>query len=110
MTDPVQQSQYINLFREQGMDAVLLRHNIDSAFITHVERTSEEVKFQRIDADLTEDLKEDSADLADEGKALEELFRKVLNNEKLTVKVENLKNESISSMITLSEEDAGWKR
>ena len=104
VTDPIQQSQYINLFREQGMDAVILRHNIDSAFITHIERTNEEVKFQRIDADLTEDLKEDGQDLEEEGQALEELFRKALNNDKLEVKVENLKNESISSMITLSEE------
>ena len=57
MTDPVQQSQYINMFRSQKMDAVILRHNIDTAFITHVERVKENVKFQRIDADLTEDLK-----------------------------------------------------
>ena len=63
MTDPVQQSQYINMFRSQKMDAVILRHNIDTAFITHVERVKENVKFQRIDADLTEDLKEDGADL-----------------------------------------------
>ncbi len=104
VTDPVQQSQYINMFREQGMDAVILRHNIDSAFITHVERANEEVKFQRIDADLTEDLKETGADLAEETKAMEELFRKALNNDKLEVKVENLKNDKISSMVTLSEE------
>lgn len=104
VTDPVQQSQYINMFREQGMDAVILKHNIDSAFITHVERANEEVKFQRIDADLTEDLKETGADLAEETKAMEELFRKALNNDKLEVKVENLKNDKISSMVTLSEE------
>ena len=104
VTDPVQQSQYINLFREQGMDAVILKHNIDSAFITHVERANEEVKFQRIDADLTEDLKEDGEDLAEETKVMEELFRKALENDKLEVKVENLKNEKISSMVTLSEE------
>ena len=104
VTDPVQQSQYINMFREQGMDAVILKHNIDSAFITHVERANEEVKFQRIDADLTEDMKETGADLAEETKAMEELFRKALNNDKLEVKVENLKNDKISSMVTLSEE------
>ena len=104
VTDPVQQSQYINLFREQKMDAVILRHNIDAAFITHVEREKDNVKFQRIDADLTEDLKEKGADLEEEKKALEELFRKALGNEKLEVKVENLKNEKVSAMITLSEE------
>ncbi len=104
VTDPVQQSQYINMFREQNMDAVILRHNIDSAFITHVEREKDNVKFQRIDADLTEDLKEEGADLEEEKKALEALFRKVLEDDKMEVRVENLKNEKVSSMITLSEE------
>ena len=104
VTDPVQQSQYINMFRSQKMDAVILRHNIDTAFITHVERVKENVKFQRIDADLTEDLKEDGADLEEEKKALESLFRKALNNEKLEVRVENLKDEKVSAMVTLSEE------
>ena len=104
MTDPVQQSQYINMFREQKMDAVILRHNIDTAFITHVERVRDNVKFQRIDADLTEDLKEEGEGLEEEKKALESLFRKALDNEKLEVKVENLKNEKVSSMVTLSEE------
>ena len=104
VTDPVQQSQYINMFRSQKMDAVILRHNIDTAFITHVERVKENVKFQRIDADLTEDLKEDGADLEEEKKALESLFRKALNKEKLEVRVENLKDEKVSAMVTLSEE------
>ena len=104
VTDPVQQSQYINMFRSQKMDAVILRHNIDTAFITHVERVKENVKFQRIDADLTEDLKEDGADVEEEKKALEILFRKALNNEKLEVRVENLKDEKVSAMVTLSEE------
>ena len=104
MTDPVQQSQYINLFRAQGMDAVILKQNIDSAFITYVEKTNEKVKFQRIDADLTEELKETGEDLVEESKAMENLFRKVLHNDKLKVKVENLKNDKISSIVTLSEE------
>ena len=104
VTDPVQQSQYINMFRSQKMDAVILRHNIDTAFITHVERNRYTYRFQRIDADLTEDLKEDGADLEEEKKALESLFRKALNNEKLEVRVENLKDEKVSAMVTLSEE------
>lgn len=106
VTDEIQQSQYINLFKEQGKDAVILKHNIDSAFITHVERQKENVKFQRIDADVTDDFKETvSADeLKEETDALTETFRKALNNDKLDVKVEKLKNESVSSMITLAEE------
>ncbi|MDO4617630.1 MAG: molecular chaperone HtpG [Lachnospiraceae bacterium] len=103
VTDPIQQGQYINMFRSQGMDAVILDRSIDAAFITHVERANETVRFQRIDADLTEDLKED-ADLTEETKTLEELFRKAVGNESLEVKVENLKDAAVSSMITLSEE------
>lgn len=108
VTDEIQQSQYINMFREQGMNAVILKHNIDSAFITHIEREKEKenVHFQRIDADVTNDFKEEvSADeLKEETDALTELFRKALGKDKLEVKVEKLKNENISSMVTLSEE------
>ena len=104
MTDEAQQSQYINMFREENKDAVILKHNIDSAFISHIERTNEEVKFQRIDADLTEEMKGDSANLAEETTALNDLFKKTLNKSNLEVKVENLKNQNISSMLTISEE------
>ncbi len=108
VTDEIQQSQYINMFREQGMNAVILKHNIDSAFITHIEREKEKenIHFQRIDADVTSDFKEEvSADeLKEETDALTELFRKALGKDKLEVKVEKLKNENISSMVTLSEE------
>ena len=108
VTDEIQQSQYINMFREQGMNAVILKHNIDSAFITHIEREKEKenIHFQRIDADVTNDFKEEvSADeLKDETDTLTALFRKALGKDKLEVKVEKLKNENISSMVTLSEE------
>ena len=107
VTDEVQQSQYINMFREQGMNAVVLKHNIDSPFISHLEAKNEKVKFQRIDADVTDSMKEEASEeeLKAETDALTELFRKALNNEKLEVKVEKLKNEKVSSMITLSEEN-----
>lgn len=106
VTDEVQQSQYINMFREQKMNAVLLKHNIDNPFISHLEAKNEKVKFQRIDADVTDSMKEEvpEEDLKAETDALTDLFRKALNNEKLEVKVEKLKNEKVSSMITLSEE------
>lgn len=106
VTDEVQQSQYINMFREAGMDAVILKHNIDTAFISHMEQLHDTVKFQRIDADVTDNFKEetDAEALKETTDTLTELFRKALNNEKLTVKVEKLKNENVSSMITLSEE------
>ena len=104
VTDPVQQSQYINLFKEQGMDAVILRHNIDTAFISHLEQLNQEIRFQRIDADVTDNLKEEGEADEELTKSLTDLFRKTLNKEKLEVKVEKLKNENLSAMITLSEE------
>ena len=109
VTNEQRQSQYINMFKEQGQDAVILAHNIDSAFITYLEQKHDNVKFQRIDADVHESLK---AEVAEEEKetfqknadSLTEIFRKVLNNEKLDVKVEKLKDENIASMAVLSEE------
>ena len=106
VTDEVQQSQYINMFRENGMDAVILRHNIDTAFISHMEQINDKIKFQRIDADVTDSAKEesDAEALKETAETLTEVFRKALGKDKLEVKVEKLKNENISSMVTLSEE------
>ncbi len=109
VTDEQQQSQYINMFKEEGLDAVLLTHNIDSPFITQLEQRNENVQFQRIDADLTDHFKEDVAKEEEETfkantETLTDIFRKALNNEKLEVKVEKLKNENVASMVTLSEQ------
>lgn len=106
VTDIQQQGQYINMFKEQGMDAVILDHNIDTSFITQLERRNEKIKFVRIDADLTESLKEDvpEEELKEAKDTLTETFRKALGNEKLNVSVEKLKNAEIASVITLSEE------
>lgn len=109
VTDELQQSQYINMFKAQGMDAVILTHNIDQPFVSQLESKNEDVKFMRIDADLTESFKEDASDsdkddIEAENTALSELFKKVLNKDKLTVKVEKLKDENISSVLTISEE------
>ena len=107
VTDVVQQSQYINMFREQKMNAVVLKDNIDNPFISHLEAKNEKVKFQRIDADVTDSMKEEVSEeeLKGETDALTTLFRKALNNDKLEVKVEKLKNVNVSSMVTLSEEN-----
>ena len=109
VTDEQQQSQYINMFKAESKDAVILTHNIDTPFISQLEQRNENVQFQRIDADLTEDFKEEVA--ADEEEAfkantetLTDIFRKALENDKLDVKVEKLKNENVASMMTLSEE------
>ena len=107
VTDEIQQSQYINMFREAGMDAVILKHNIDNAFISHMEQLHDNIKFQRIDADVTDTFKEETnADaLKETTDTLTDVFRKALGNDKLTVKVEKLKNANVSSMMTLSEEN-----
>ena len=104
VTDEVQQSQYINMSREAGKDAVLLKHVIDSQFISHLEQQDQTIQFKRIDADLTEELREDGK--ADEAtvKTLTEVFRKNLGKDKLEVKVEKLKNEGTAAVITLPEE------
>ena len=105
VTDVVQQGQYIKLFKEQGMNAVILDHNIDTSFITQLEQRNDHYKFMRIDADLTESLKAESgADLTEATTTLSEVFKKALNNDKLTVKVENLKNADVASVLTLSEQ------
>ena len=104
VTDEVQQSQYINMFKEAGKDAVILKHNIDTPFISHLEQKDQNLKFKRIDADLTEELREEGTADEETVKSLTELFRKNLNKEKLEVRVEKLKNENVAAMITLSEE------
>lgn len=109
VTDEQQQSQYINMFKDAKMDAVILKHNIDQPFVTSLEQRDETIKFQRIDSDVTDSFKAetseaDEEEMKKEAEALTKLFRKVLNEEKLDVKVEKLKNENVSSMVTLSEE------
>ena len=104
VTDEVQQSQYINMFREVKKDAVILKHNIDSAFISHLEQKDQTIQFKRIDADLTEELRGEEATDEETSKTLTEVFRDALKNDKLEVKVENLKNEKVAAMMTLSEE------
>ena len=109
VTDVQQQSQYINMFREQGLDAVVLTHNIDQPFINQLESKNEDVKFMRIDADITDSSKEEASEedkkqTEKDEKALTKLFHKALSNDKLTIKLEALKNEGISSVLTVSEE------
>ena len=109
VTDEQQQSQYINMFKQEGLDAVLLTHNIDSQFVTQLEQRNENVQFQRIDADLTDTFKEEVAKEEEEAfkadtETLTDVFRKALGNDKLEVEVEKLKNENVASMVTLSEQ------
>ena len=106
VTDEVEQSQYINMFKNEGIDAVILTHNIDQPFITNMESKNENLKFKRIDADLSDSFKEETSkdELKDMTEKLSKAFKDALGKENLTVNVEKLKDASISSMITLSEE------
>ena len=107
VTDEAQQGQYIRMFREMNMDAVILHHNIDSPYIQHVEQKREDLKFERIDADVTGAMKSDESDeekLKADTETLAEIFKKALNNDKVTVQVQSLKDENVSSMLTIQEE------
>ena len=109
VTDVVGQSQYIKMFKEAKMDAVILTHNIDQPFVSQLEQKNDKVKFQRIDTDLTDAFKAKTSkkvlkELEESANALAEVFKKALNKESFDVKIEKLKNKNISSIITLSEE------
>ena len=109
VTDEQQQSQYINMFKAAKMDAVILTHNIDQPFISQLESKNEGIRFQRIDADVTGALKSKTSKKAEkefeeQAEAISKIMKKALKNDKVTIKVEKLKNKKISSVLTLSEE------
>ncbi|MDK2799096.1 MAG: molecular chaperone HtpG [Clostridiales bacterium] len=104
-----QQAQYISLFKEQGLEAIILPSPIDSHFIQFLEMQEKDIKFNRIDSDLSESLKntenkENEAADKETKESLEKIFKEALNNEKLKIQVENLKAAGISAMILLSEQ------
>ena len=109
VTDPVQQSQYINMFKKAKMDAVVLPDRIDQPFVSQLEAKNEGIKFSRIDADLTDTFKTKNSkkveeELEKKSEEVSKLFKKAVKKDNITVKVEKLKNKDIASMITVSEE------
>ena len=109
VTDPVEQSQYVAMFKKAKMDAVMLTDNIDMPFINQLEMKNEGVIFKRIDEDLSDALKtKNSAKVEEELKANEEelakLFKKIVKKDNIKVKLEKLKNKDISAMMTMSGE------
>lgn len=109
VTDLKQQSQYVNMFKQEGMSAVVLPDQIDQPFINQLEMKNEGIRFRRIDADITDSFKtetseEDQKELDAQSEAIQKLVREALGNDKLTVKVEKLKNDKVSSVLTISEE------
>ncbi|MGL5676482.1 MAG: molecular chaperone HtpG [Cellulosilyticaceae bacterium] len=103
ISDEVQQAQYINMFKENGLLAVYLPHPIDSPFMSHVEAENSDVKFMRIDSDLSSALKNEAIDTDHETK-ITNLFNAVLNKEALKISVQNLKSKNVASMLLVSEE------
>jgi molecular chaperone HtpG len=109
VTDEQQQSQYINMFKSAKMDAIVLTHNIDQPFISQLEAKNEGIRFQRIDADVTDALKAKTSkkaekEMEEQAEAISKIMKKALKNDKIVIKVEKLKNKKVSSMITLSED------
>ena len=104
ITDEVQQAQYISMFRKNGKDAVILKHSIDQPYIQQLESRNENLKFARIDAELADDFIDDEVVSQESQDALVEIFRKNLGREKLEIKVQNMKDEDVAAIITLSEE------
>ena len=106
VTDVREQSQYINMFKELGLNAVVLSHRIDQPFMNALEMKNDDLKFERIDSKVNASAKNDlpEEELKTMTESLSELFKKALGKEKLEVKVESLKNENLSSMMTVSEE------
>ncbi len=106
VTNEKEQGQYIHMFKDAGTDAVLMTHSIDTPFISFLEQKNKDVKFIRIDSDLTDAFKEETSEeeMKATAEALTATFKKALNNENLDVKVEKLKNEKIAAMMTMSEE------
>ena len=106
VSDTVQQGQYIRMYKDAGTDAVILEHNIDNPFITMLEQKNTGLKFRRIDAEVQDELKggQSEEELKAAQETLEGLFREKLGKEQLTVSAQELKDPSVASMITLSEE------
>ena len=109
VTDEQQQSQYINMFKQAKMDAVILTHSIDQPFVSQLESKNPNVKFKRIDADLTDSFKTKTSkkaqkELDDAAEEIGKAMKKALKRENLTVKLDKLKNKKVASMLTISEE------
>lgn len=102
VSDEKQQSQYINMFKEQGINAVLLPTMMDTHFISFLEMKNPDIKFKRIDSALSEIADENASDA--DNSALIDIFKSELNDESLKIEVQKLKNNSVPAVILLSEE------
>jgi molecular chaperone HtpG len=104
VSDEVQQAQYISMFRNRKKDAVILKQNIDSPFITQLEQRNQNLRFARIDSELDEAFKGKKAVAKEDQDSLTEIFRKNLEKDKLKIEVENMKDKDVAAIMTLSED------
>ena len=105
VTDEIQQAQYIAMFRKNDKDAVILKENIDQPFITQLEQRNENLRFARIDSELADEFKSGSEVSKEDADSLTATFRKSLGNDKLDVRVENMKDPDVAAIVTVSEEN-----
>lgn len=103
VSDEKQQAQYINMFKENELEAVILPNQIDTAYVNYMEMYNEGVKFLRVDSDINDILKTGEVE-KETAEGLEKLFKEVIGNESLEVKVQNLKAANVSAVIELSEQ------
>ncbi len=105
VTNEQLQSQYIKMFKDEGMEAVILTSNLDNPFISYLESYESNVKFNRIDSDLSDTLKEENQeDNTELNEQLANIFKQSLGKENVTIKAENLKSETVSAVFLQSEQ------
>lgn len=115
VSDEQQQAQYIKMFKDNNLEAIILNTPIDVHFISFLEMKESGVTFNRIDSDISETMKapdgkdEEKVEIESTQKEIEGIFKEALNNEKLTIKVENLKSESIPAVMLLDEQSRRMK-
>ncbi len=106
VSDMNAQAQYVKIFKDNGIDAVLLEHNIDTHFVTYLEYKEPGTRFVRIDSEVDEALKSDDKDAEnspEENEQLIEIFKKALGDDKLEIKAKALKTEGTPAVITINE-------
>ena len=96
-----EQSQYVKMFKDNGLDAVILEHNIDTHFVSFLEYKETGTKFVRIDSEVGEALKSEGSDVMNE--EITDIFKKALGMEKLTITAQALKTADTPAIITINE-------
>lgn len=105
VSDLQKQDQYVKLFKEYNLDAVVLNTPIDNNFISFLEYKDSNVKFKRIDSDLSDVIKDkDNEENKEQNEKLSNLFKDVLGDKMKEYKVQSLKSESTPAMLLISEE------